>query len=138
MDISARPLGELAEDDIRRIIGSSEGKTLDFKRDLPGSRDEERKEFCADVSSFANSSGGHIVYGLDEEGGTATAIVPIMGDQDESIRRMQSMIEDGIRPRLRAELRAVPLAAGGCVVVIRIHRSWNAPHMVTMRGHGRF
>ena len=43
----------------------AEGRTLDYKRTLPGSTDEEKREFLADVSSFANAAGGDIVYGID-------------------------------------------------------------------------
>ena len=35
-----------------------EGKSVDYKRDIYGNRDEDKKELLKDVSSFANTRGG--------------------------------------------------------------------------------
>lgn len=45
---------------------------LDYKRDLPGDKDAEKKEFLADVTSFANAGGGDIVFGIVEDADAAT------------------------------------------------------------------
>lgn len=39
-------------------------KTLEYKMELPGRTEKDKKEFLADVSSFANASGGDIIYGI--------------------------------------------------------------------------
>jgi len=39
---------------------------LDYKRDVPGESDQDKKEFLADISSFANATGGDLIYGVDE------------------------------------------------------------------------
>ena len=56
--------------DINRFVQEkwSEGKTVDYKRDSYGSKDEDKKELLKDVSSFANSQGGDILIGVDENG----------------------------------------------------------------------
>ncbi|MGH6947029.1 MAG: AlbA family DNA-binding domain-containing protein [Kiloniellales bacterium] len=53
------------------IIGQvPEGKTVDYKQDLPASSDGARKDFLADLCSFANAAGGYIIFGITEsEGG---------------------------------------------------------------------
>jgi predicted HTH transcriptional regulator len=42
-----------------------EGRTIEYKQALPGGNDVAKKEFLADVSSFANASGGDLLYGVD-------------------------------------------------------------------------
>ena len=38
--------------------GVEERRRLEYKRALPGGTDDEKKEFLADTSSFANAAGG--------------------------------------------------------------------------------
>ena len=35
----------------------------------PWGSDQEKEEFLADVSSFANTMGGDLIYGIEEENG---------------------------------------------------------------------
>jgi hypothetical protein len=44
----------------------TERRTLDYKRDLKFAGRDDNKELLADVLSFANASGGDIVFGMDE------------------------------------------------------------------------
>ena len=41
-----------------------EGKTIEYKSVLNLEKDAEKKEFLYDVSSFANASGGDIIFGI--------------------------------------------------------------------------
>ena len=63
-----KPLDGLTEADLAELItaGMPELKTLEYKQTLSGTSDADRKEFLADVSSFANSSGGHLIYGCGQ------------------------------------------------------------------------
>lgn len=114
----------------------SEGTYLDFKRDLPRLDGAGRHEFLADVSAFANSSGGDIIYGIDEDGeGRAAALVPQVGNADEEARRFQDVLMNGIEPRVPGlQVLAVPVAAG-FVLVIRVPQSWAGPHRVRSNQH---
>ena len=49
-----------------------ENRFIEYKRELP-SKDAEVKDLLADVSAFANSSGGTILYGIDEDQGEPVA-----------------------------------------------------------------
>lgn len=62
----AKRLSEIEKSDLDALVtnGVSEGKTLDYKLSLPGPSDDDKKEFLADVSSFANAGGGDIVFGI--------------------------------------------------------------------------
>jgi hypothetical protein len=119
----------------------SEQRTLDYKRDLPGTREEDVQEFARDVSSFANADGGHILFGIeeakDEAGknlGYAGRIVGVGGaTPDQAIQRMEHFVGAHIEPNLVVHFRAVEVAAGVVVVVLQIPASLNAPHAVKKR-----
>jgi hypothetical protein len=59
------PFDDIGPDDILRLIEDkiSERKILEFKQALDIGPDNERAEFLADVSSFANASGGERLRG---------------------------------------------------------------------------
>lgn len=115
---------------------ASEGTYLDFKRDLPGRDERGRHELVADVSAFANGSGGDILYGMGEDGeGRAAVVVPQVGNPDEEARRIQDMLMNGIEPRVPGVQVHPVLVAGGFVLVIRIPQSWAGPHRVKTNQH---
>ena len=76
-------------------------KTLEYKEKLPEFNDEGKKEFLADISSFANSSGGDIIYGIREDNHLPKELVGVeIDDIDEIKRRLDGIIRDGIKPRI--------------------------------------
>ena len=61
------PIDDIDADALARLLGvAEESVSLDFKRDLPGANREATKEFIADVCALANTRGGDLVYGIDE------------------------------------------------------------------------
>lgn len=79
-DYRANNVIETTQTNIESLIADrvQEGPHLDFKRDLPSAWDASAKhELLADVTAFANSGGGDIVYGVDEnDAAEASAICP--------------------------------------------------------------
>jgi predicted HTH transcriptional regulator len=71
-----KPFEQIAEDDLLALITDavSEDRTIDYKGELPGYSDGDKKEVLADVSSFANTSGGDLVFGIDEAEGLPTQL----------------------------------------------------------------
>lgn len=115
-----------------------ESRSIEFKSQLPGSSDGERKDFLGDVSAFANASGGYIFYGIVEANGYAQSIKGVScSDLDQEIRRIDEMLTSGVSPRIRHACRFVGTGTGQ-VLVIQISRSWNPPHMVIFRRHNKF
>ena len=47
----------------------AEDKHLEYKLILPSEKYDDKKEFLADVSSFANADGGVIFYGINAKDG---------------------------------------------------------------------
>lgn len=133
-----RDLNAATEADVQRLIALqvSEGTYLDLKRELPRGGEGGRHEFLADVSAFANSSGGDLLYGLDEDGeGRASAIVPLEGNADVEARRLQDMLMNGVEPRIPgAQVQAIAVN-GGFVLAVRVPQSWAGPHRVKTNQH---
>lgn len=136
------PVEKITEAVLRELIANqvSEAKIIEYKQSLPGTAESERKEFLADVSSFANASGGYLVYGMKEEDGLPVELCGVDGDNPDSVvAGLDSRIRDGIRPRIPGSVvRWVPLGEGRGAVVVRIPRSFASPHMVTYKGASKF
>ena len=133
---------DISKADIDALVanGVAEGRTIDYKRTLPGGTDEEKREFLADVSSFANAAGGDIIYGVEEDKGVPTSANGLPGiDPDKEILRLDSCIRTGIDPRVPAvQIKAVVGFPAGPVMVLRVPKSWSSPHMVTFKNSSRF
>jgi hypothetical protein len=136
-----KPVDTISEDDLLALItnGVSEGRTIDYKRELPGNSDGDKKEFLADVSSFANTSGGDLVFGIDEAQGLPTQLTGFQSaNADMEIRRLESILASGLDPRIRYAARVIPCSGGLKSLVIRVDRSWTGPHRVIFKGHDKF
>jgi len=118
--------------------GVPEGILIDYKREQYGRSDADVKEFLKDISSFANTSGGHLIIGIDETGGVPTKIIALNDDPDQDLQRLESLARDGIEPRISGlRMRAIPISSSGYVIVVRIPKSWNPPHRVSARNTNR-
>lgn len=131
----------ISEADLQALIANAvpEGKTIEYKQALPGNTDAEKKEFLADISSFANTVGGDLIFGITENQGTPASIAGVMAsDLDLELRRLDSIIASGLEPRIRYTTKAVDCQGGQCVIVVRCERSWSGPHRVVFKGHDKF
>src|ERR1700686_5175709 len=140
MALSNKSFEEISESDLNDQVsaGVPEGVLLDYKRDLYGRSDADVREFLKDVSSFANMSGGHLIIGIDENAGVPTRVCPLAGDPDQELQRLENLARDGIEPRIAGlRMRAVPINAGGFLLVLRIPKSWNPPHRVSAKNTNR-
>lgn len=125
--LSAATISELLS------LGVFEGLTVEYKRELPDlEKDTGKQEFAADVSAMANSSGGMILYGVDEDPDGKPVLVGIPGDDlTLPLRQMQQILDSWIEPKLTGPtLEPVMLPSGQRVVGIRVDRSSIGPHFV--------
>lgn len=133
-----RDLAQATEAHLQAMIAAqaAEGSYLDIKRELPGSSERDKHEVLADVSAFANSSGGDILYGVDEDAeGRASAITPLTSNPDVESRRLQDVLLHGLEPRVPGlQVHPIPVA-GGFVLAIRVPQSWAGPHRVRTNQH---
>jgi schlafen family protein len=134
-------LGEIAEDHLRRLVAAQAAESLyvEYKRETYGTSDDQRREFLADVSSFANAAGGDLIIGMDAAKGVPTGIHPFTADGDAERLRLEQMARDGIQPRIaNLQTRAVSLATGGCLLLVRVPKSYNPPHRIIFKNSGKF
>src|SRR5436309_11959140 len=137
MTIEDKPLDEVVEADLQKLINDEvrEGKTIDYKRDMIGRGNEDKKELCKDISSFANDSGGHLIIGMEEEQGVPKGLsgLPI-SDMDAEISRLDQILRNGIEPRipgLRISSVRLKSPTSSSVILIRIPKSFALPHRIT-------
>ncbi len=139
-----KPLDSIEEGDLQELIDNQvpEGKTIEYKEALPGNSDGDKKEFLADVSSFANAAGGNLIFGIKEDSGTPVEICGLqISNVDAEILRLENIVQTGIAPRLPGlHIHSVLLPAKSqqYAIIIRIQKSWLSPHMVTFRNDSKF
>jgi hypothetical protein len=125
---------EITAADLLKLVKEREpeGRRLEYKRELPGRTDRDKKEFLADISAFANAGGGDVIYGIEESDGVASAANGLsIVNPDDEILRIQNMVNNGLDPRVMGlRIRAVVGLPSGPAILVRVPKSWNAPHMV--------
>jgi hypothetical protein len=125
----------------------SENRVIDYKEIIPGGTDADKREFLADVASFANASGGDLIYGIREQRGAdgrptgipEEAVGLRAANIDAEILRLENVLRDGLDPRAPGvQMRHVDGFKEGPVIFVRIPKSWASPHMMVFKGSSRF
>jgi hypothetical protein len=137
-----KSINEITVDDLHDLVVNkiSEGTTIEFKANLNISSDNDKKEFLADISSFANTNGGDIIYGIKAIEGKA---VEVSGfncmSSDRILLQLESLMRDGLSPRIEGiDFLTLGLYNDYLTLLIRIPRSHSAPHQVTLKGHDKY
>jgi hypothetical protein len=117
MSIGRVNFDNISATDLQDLIHASvpEGLVIEYKRDRYGNSDADKKEALKDITSFANSAGGHLIIGMEEADGIPTRLTGLPGvDVDAEINRLESLVRDGVEPRtVGIRIRRVNLADGG-------------------------
>ena len=142
MPLENKPIDSVEEADLLSLVENkvAEGKSIEYKRAVPGNSDSDKREFLADLSSFANAGGGHLIFGIKEKTGVPIELSGVnTADPDTEILRLENILRDGMEPRIPGiSMKAVSLANNQIALVIRVPRSWASPHRVAFRDHGHF
>lgn len=137
-----KPIDQIEKSDIEALIDNAvrEGRGIDYKRELPGTTDNDKREFLADISSFANASGGDLIIGVHEAEGLPTEAKGLAtADMDAECQRIENMVRDSIEARVPGfRIQVVEGFQDGPVLVLRLPKSWAGPHMVTFKNWSRF
>ncbi|TKJ18348.1 MAG: hypothetical protein CEE42_16560 [Promethearchaeota archaeon Loki_b31] len=146
MYIINKQLEDISESNIQHLIDDEriEKKVLDYKSELPGNSDSEKKDFLANVSSFANAVGGDLIYGVIENRKTGKPEklegIEILNVNQE-ILRLDQIIRNGIEPNIPSSsinIREIQLKNMKYVLIIRINKSGIGPHRVSFKSWHRF
>lgn len=119
-----------------------EDRRLEYKRELVGSRDADKKEFLADFSALANADGGDLIFGIHAVDGVPKSVDGVRPESpDAEMLRLENLLRDGLSPRITGHsLHWVPdpedPAHGG--IFIRIPASFAGPHRTVFQSSNRF
>jgi hypothetical protein len=123
---------EFTQEDILGIISSrtEESINIDFK-DARALSSGDGKEISKDVSAFANSDGGLIFYGINEENHVATGTSFVDGNKYNK-EWLENKITSNIQQRIQ-NLLIIPVRFDNdimkTVYVVKIPKSSNSPHL---------
>jgi len=123
-----------SEEDINSLIDNEieEALNLEFKEARALMRtDEKKREISKDVSSFANSSGGIKIYGIDENNHNASTLSYVDGN-DFTKEWLEQVIQTNIHRKIDG-LQIIPVRfnekINNSVYVVKIPESNSSPHM---------
>jgi hypothetical protein len=72
---------------------------------------------------------------MTAKAGIPTGFAPLQIDTDAEILRLESIARGALQPRIFGLIaRAVPIGAGGSVIIVRIPRSYIQPHRIVRSG----
>jgi len=132
----------ITEKELQRLATDSipESKILEYKEALVLATDEQKREFLSDVTALGNTDGGDLLLGMKADKGVATDLVGLKGFvPDDSVGRIENLLRDSIQPRLMGvQIRPIALQNGNHALLVRVPRSFAAPHMVRHQGVTRF
>jgi predicted HTH transcriptional regulator len=109
---------------LNELLTHTEGKTLEFKRDL-----SSPEKVIRTVVAFANGAGGTIIIGVED----GTRRVAGVTDAQRLEEQLASMIWDRIEPRLTPELHVIPWRKKN-VVAVHVFPSSQRPHFIKALG----
>jgi len=128
------PQDKITVDMLRTLIESeiAEGQTIEFKRLINVTDTNAKKNLSAELASFANASGGDIVFGIDEKEGKASKLIPLPGfDPDKTELQLRQIFASNIEPPVPGlQFCPVEVRRRKFALVLRIPRSWARPHAV--------
>lgn len=142
-----RPLRDIAEADVRRLVesGLEEHLQLEYKSALCGDNDRGKREFLLDICMFANSSGGILLLGVPERRdaqGQPTGVPDpdgVLGlevmNPEAVLNAYDARVMEAIEERLPLEAAAIEMAQGRRLLAFRIPNSANKPHSVRHDRH---
>jgi predicted HTH transcriptional regulator len=120
--------------DLQRLVdeGLEESITLDYKASPALTRDGKGPdELCKDVSALANSTGGQLIYGIEEDKKTAKPSKVDGGVADPKITRewIEQVLNSKVQPRMDGvRIERVDMQTGKFGYVITVQQSQTGPH----------
>jgi hypothetical protein len=112
--------------------GLEESLTLDYKASPALTREGKAPdELCKDVTALANSAGGQLVYGIEEDKGTKKPSRVDDGVEDSKITRewIEQILNSRVQPRMNGvKITRIELESGKFGFVISVPQSQTGPH----------
>jgi Putative DNA-binding domain len=152
----ASPLDELRADQVRGLVtsGAQEAFDLDLKAATYGRSDREKRDLAGDVAALANTAGGVIVLGVEEDDQARATAAPGVEVTDAEVGRILQVVAALVSPMPVFDVLPVldetldepasdgPDDAAGPsprgFIVIAVPRSPYAPHAVLVNQSLRY
>jgi predicted HTH transcriptional regulator len=106
--------------DVRSLAYRGEGKFIEFKRKV-----EYPEKIIREMVAFANTKGGHLLIGIDDDG-----TMPGLKYAEEGIYALELALEKWCRPKIEYEGEGVPVSRKKSVISFHIKESKKKPHYV--------
>jgi hypothetical protein len=146
-----KPFDIVGKADIDNLVseGRPERRAMEYKQTLPNlALEQDYIEFLADVCSFANASGGDILYGVVDQRDATNKPTGIpdsspgvnVANPDCVILQLEQTARSKIDPKMPGlQMKAIGGFPLGPVVLARVPKSYIGPHMVrNKKDWGRF
>lgn len=118
----------------------SEAFDLDFKATLYGNADRDRHALATDVAALANTAGGLLILGVEEDDQARASAAPGVAVSDDEIRRILQVVGSLVVPLPVFEPLSIckPGDGGHGFIVVAVTRSALAPHAVIVNQGFRY
>ena len=128
---SSKPIGSILWCDLEQLVSSHacESLVLDFKREFPAQ--DKPMEFAKDVLGMANASGGYLVYGISDGGGSAGKLsgLGVRSEVQRIVDVQMMLLAKYAAPKIYGvRYQIVESSSGECAVIVRVPSSAIAPH----------
>jgi len=107
-------------EEVQRYVGSGEGQHIEFKLRAP-----LPSRLAKEVIAFANSGGGKVFIGVDDDG----SIVGVKDSAEEEFSLREAMSRY-CRPRIQWYSKRVPVTKKRDVIVVSVPSSVRKPHFI--------
>ncbi|WP_400240162.1 helix-turn-helix domain-containing protein [Methanobrevibacter smithii] len=132
MLIYEKNIGDINLDDIKSLVEDEidENNFIEYKGELD--KNGEKKHIPRTICGFANSEGGILIYGFDEDQDGFKKIqgVTLNNTWEREKQRLINLFRDNIEPYLDIGIEKVDLNNGNVLIIIKTPKSWISPHRV--------
>lgn len=128
MAIFTKGLGDITYDEVVAFCeqGIAEGVNLDYKKEFP----PEGWRLAKTISAFANTFGGVVIIGVEDEDSRPKPPYEGIDDADGLGLRVENIVLDNIYPPVFPQIRVCPPADGKTFVIVRVPQSNDTPHAI--------
>jgi len=107
-------------EEIKRLVARGEGRHLEFKRRVP-----EPERVAKEVVAFANSGGGRLLLGVDDDG----TIVGVRDSEEEEFS-LRTALGMNCRPTVKWVSERIPVTNRRDVIMVTVPDSPRKPHFI--------
>lgn len=113
-------------DEVKRLVARGEGPRIEFKLRVPSG-----ERLAKEVIALANSGGGKILLGVDDDG----TIVGVKDSEEEEFS-LRNALEGYCRPRIRWASTRIPVTRKRDIILVSIPNSKSKPHHLVAKPGG--